>query len=191
MVTGIAAQTSSVSRANPATSGPGGSYTVRRGDTLRGIARQLGTDVGTLATLNGIRDPNRIYAGQVLQTPAGDARTYTVVRGDTLGAIARRHDVSLVSLIAANPSIRNANLIHPGQSIAIPGAASENRTSPSSVQRIDPVAAPRAVDGTLSLSAADVLNLKKVLQTEWVQSAGEPQARGIVDTILNRQASGR
>ncbi|MGF6605491.1 hypothetical protein OKW45_000391 [Paraburkholderia sp. WSM4175] len=44
---------------------------------------------------------------------------------------------------------------------------------------------------TLTLTPKDVLDLKKTLQTEWVQWAGEMQAKGIIDTILNRVASGR
>lgn len=54
-----------------------------------------------------------------------------------------------------------------------------------------PVNGPARVGGdALRLSAQDVIDLKKTLQTEWVQSAGTDQAKGIVDTILNRRASG-
>lgn len=42
---------------------------------------------------------------------------------------------------------------------------------------------------SLSLSAQDVIDLKKTVQTEW-NPRYEGQGRGIVDTILNRQASG-
>lgn len=41
-------------------------YTVRRGDTLSGISARLGVSVDTLATLNHISNPNRIYIGQRL-----------------------------------------------------------------------------------------------------------------------------
>lgn len=41
-------------------------YTIRRGDTLSGIASRLGVSVGALATRNHISNPNRIYAGQRL-----------------------------------------------------------------------------------------------------------------------------
>lgn len=41
----------------------------------------------------------------------------------------------------------------------------------------------------LALSEQDIIDIKKTLQTEWVQSAGDEQAKGIVDTILNRLAS--
>lgn len=48
---------------------------------------------------------------------------YIVKRGDTLAALAARHGVTLPALLAANPSIKNANLIFIGQRLQIPGAA--------------------------------------------------------------------
>jgi LysM repeat protein len=39
---------------------------VQRGDTLAGIAAQLGTTVDYLAASNGITNPDLIYAGQTL-----------------------------------------------------------------------------------------------------------------------------
>lgn len=49
-------------------------YQVRSGDTLWGISRQTGVPVQRIAADNGIRDPDRIYAGQRLRleslTPA-------------------------------------------------------------------------------------------------------------------------
>ncbi len=42
--------------------------------------------------------------------------------GDTLSQIAKSKGISLKSLLAANPSIKNANKIRVGQSIKIPGA---------------------------------------------------------------------
>lgn len=44
-------------------------YTIQPGDTLSAIARRFGTTVERLASLNGIADPNRIYAGRTLQLP--------------------------------------------------------------------------------------------------------------------------
>lgn len=39
-------------------------YTIHSGDTLSGIAMKYGTTVGKLQQLNGISNPNKIYAGQ-------------------------------------------------------------------------------------------------------------------------------
>jgi LysM repeat protein len=44
----------------------GGTYVVQPGDTMSGIAAQLGTTVEDLAAANGIADPDLIYAGQKL-----------------------------------------------------------------------------------------------------------------------------
>src|SRR5262249_41652437 len=43
----------------------------------------------------------------------------------------------------------------------------------------------------ISLSPQEIVDLKKTVATEWVQSAGDLQGKGIIDTILNRKASGK
>ena len=48
-----------------------GSYTIVRGDTLANIARRFGTTVQAIVSLNGIANPNLIFAGQVLRIPGG------------------------------------------------------------------------------------------------------------------------
>lgn len=42
-------------------------YTIKKGDTLSGIAKKYGTTYQYLAKLNGIPDPNKIYAGQKIR----------------------------------------------------------------------------------------------------------------------------
>lgn len=51
------------------------------------------------------------------------SRSYNVVSGDCLWNIARRNGVSLQALIAANPQIKNPDLIYPGQQIHLPGGS--------------------------------------------------------------------
>lgn len=46
--------------------GSGGVHVVQPGETLDGIAAQLGTSIDDLTTQNGITDPSLIYAGQPL-----------------------------------------------------------------------------------------------------------------------------
>ena len=45
---------------------------------------------------------------------------YMVRKGDTLWGIAKRYGVALTALIAANPQIKNPNLIYPGDRVNIP-----------------------------------------------------------------------
>lgn len=44
-------------------------YTVKSGDTLSGIAKKYGTTVAKLVELNGIKNANLIYKGQVIKLP--------------------------------------------------------------------------------------------------------------------------
>lgn len=47
-------------------------------------------------------------------------RIHTVVKGDTLWGIAKRYGVALTDVIAANPQIRNPNLIYAGEQVTLP-----------------------------------------------------------------------
>ena len=59
-------------------------YRVRPGDTLGGIASRFNTSVSALASLNGISNPNMIYAGQTLRLPgSGSAPAPTPVAPPT------------------------------------------------------------------------------------------------------------
>lgn len=152
-------------------------YTVQPGDTLFVIAERFGVDMDDLALRNNIRDPNVIRVGYVLIIREA-ANVYLVKAGDTLSQIASTHGTTVNAIIAANPRIRNPNMISVGQSIVIPANTGGSSNTGGGGQ-----------SGHLSLSEKDIRDIKKTLQTEWVQSAGEDQAMGIVDTILNRLAS--
>jgi LysM repeat protein len=79
--------------------------------------------VAELATLNGIANPNRIYAGQSLcvqAVPSQRQGTYYTVRwGDTLSSIAWQFGVGYWDLVAAN-NLSNPNWIYAGQVLWIP-----------------------------------------------------------------------
>ncbi len=61
-------------KSSPApSSGGGGTYTVRAGDTLGGIAARHRTTVSAIASANGIRNVNLIYTGQKLRIPGGSS----------------------------------------------------------------------------------------------------------------------
>jgi LysM repeat protein len=135
----------------PATAVPGGGgtppagnvYIIQRGDTLGRIAVRFNTTVATLAQLNGITNPNTIYAGQRLIIPVAgqdgsvgvpqqpppaptaapsapaEPKSYVVQPGDTLFKIAVRNHVTIAAIAQAN-GIRNTNLVYVGQRLIIP-----------------------------------------------------------------------
>jgi murein DD-endopeptidase MepM/ murein hydrolase activator NlpD len=69
--------------------GPAGDrHTVRSGETLSGIAGRHDVGVTELAQANGLGWPYRVYAGQKLRIPGGDApQTATVELGDNEGSV--------------------------------------------------------------------------------------------------------
>lgn len=94
-------------------------YIVVPGDTLSKIAAKFSTTWQALASLNGIADPNKIFAGQQLKVPNGvQAQTYVIQGGDTLGKIAARFNTTVQRLASIN-RISDPNKIYKGQVIRI------------------------------------------------------------------------
>ena len=112
-------------------------YTVRRGDTLGGIAQRHGVTAAKLRAWNGIRG-SQIHPGDTLvvraQPNAGSSgrtasrasvagsTSYRVKSGDNLQAIANRHGVSVNDLLAWNDL--SSSRIYPGQTLAVRGNGS-------------------------------------------------------------------
>lgn len=99
-----------------------GTYVVKAGDTLSGIAAAHGTSWQELQRINGLANANLIYPGQILKLsggkPAPQKRTYVVKAGDNLSAIAARFGTSWQALAQKN-GIQTPNLIFPGQVLKI------------------------------------------------------------------------
>jgi len=53
-------------------------------------------------------------------SPSG--RTHTVDYGDTLSSVAKQYGVDLKGLLAANPQVRNPDVVYPGDTLQIPTA---------------------------------------------------------------------
>ena len=95
-------------------------YTVKPGDTLSRIAVRFDTTVAKLASLNGIANPDRIWADSTLcvrEQPAGFS--YTVKRGDTLTRLSVRYGWPVKYLAEIN-KIKDPNKIKIGQVLFIP-----------------------------------------------------------------------
>lgn len=122
---------------NHSTSSATGTYTVKSGDNLSSIAAKFGTTYESLARINNITNPNRIYVGQVLRlssnsstsvnhssnASASVAGTYTVKSGDTLSGIAAQLGTSYEALAQRN-HISNPNRIYVGQVLQVSGSSS-------------------------------------------------------------------
>lgn len=94
-------------------------HVVQYGETLSSIATRYSTTYQALASLNGLSNPNMIYAGQVLKVSgvASATRTYTVQYGDNLSSIATKLGTTYQSLAQRN-GLSNPNLIYPGQTLS-------------------------------------------------------------------------
>ena len=128
-------------------------YTIKRGDTISGIAERYGLTTQALLTLNKLSRTSIIYPGQVILlsgssiaitpvsnvTPieAGDPPStpptsspapvinnrYTIKTGDTVTSIAARFGVSVDAILAAN-GLTRTSIIYAGRTLTIPGVVS-------------------------------------------------------------------
>jgi len=132
-------------------------YTIRKNDTLGGIARRHGMSAATLANYNGLTLKSKIYAGKTLRIPAtvkttssvtktsaapADGSVYVVKSGDTLGGIAQKHGVRTADLAAANNlDVRKPILV--GQKLIIPAGAGKKAGTAASSSAAKPAASTK------------------------------------------------
>jgi len=116
--------------------GLAGSYRVKAGETLGGIAVRTGVSVAQLRAANPrLKNADVVQAGWVLtlpsrgaaaapsaSRPAAPARAgaYTVKDGENLTVIARRFGLSLNQLLGANPQYRGGKAVWAGAKLVIP-----------------------------------------------------------------------
>lgn len=130
-------------------SGTETTYTVKRGDTLSGIAFRYGVSYKDLMKWNNLTT-TLIFPGDVLKikggSPSGNSSgsstsggnkgitTYTVKKGDSLWKISRQFGITIAQLKSLN-NLRS-DVIYPGQKLTVKGSAntgsgSSNQTSGS------------------------------------------------------------
>ncbi len=97
-------------------------YSVEPGDTLSQIASDHGVSTAALAEANGISDPNKLWAGQVLEIPGATSSpaVYVVQPGETLGEIAQKFNTSVTAISQLN-GITNPNVVYAGTRLQISG----------------------------------------------------------------------
>ena len=100
-------------------------YTVKSGDTLSGIASKYGTTTKALQSLNGITNPNLIYAGQKLIVSGkakakkkSTAKYHTVRSGDTVSGIAVKYGSTQKQIVNWN-KLASADKIYVGQKLRV------------------------------------------------------------------------
>ncbi len=109
----------------------GCAYRVQYGDNLFRIGLRYGVSYTYLAAVNGVFDPNVIYAGMSLFVPCGSSapvfipprncapsQTYTVVPGDNLFRIALNYGTSINLLRSANGLY--GRVLRPGMQLTVP-----------------------------------------------------------------------
>jgi N-acetylmuramoyl-L-alanine amidase len=153
----------------PSPSGSGG-YTVRRGDTLSGIAARYGTSAAALAAANGMSVRGLLLAGRTLTVPGASAASsvssedvsgsesssggYLVRPGDTLSAIAARYGTSPTALAAANGMSVDGVLLA-GRTLTVPGGSSAPTPAAPSPAGAQPVAEYVSPGDVGAIAAAD------------------------------------
>ncbi len=105
---------------------PGGSYVVRRGDTVYSISRAHDVPVRSVIDANRLSAPYRIEVGQRLTIPAG--RFHIVQRGDTVSSISRQYNVGVAALTSLN-RIPPPYTIKVGERLQIPASQQRRPTA--------------------------------------------------------------
>ncbi|WP_276973078.1 murein transglycosylase D [Tatumella ptyseos] len=107
-----------------------GSYKVRRGDTLSGVAAKNGLSVAALKSFNNLRTAG-LKAGQILKLSPrntgavsqladnGNSITYQVRKGDSLSSIAARHGVNIRDVMRWNALLSDERSIRPGDKLTL------------------------------------------------------------------------
>ena len=116
-------------------------HRVQRGESLTGIAKSYGVDPAEIASLNRIKDANRIYVGMELVIPVVGVEgapvdapeqvtttVHTVRNGDTLAAIATRYNVTVDQIVGWN-EMGDADHITVGQKLTIRGGSPQKTAS--------------------------------------------------------------
>lgn len=118
-----------------------GSYVVKSGDTLYGIANKFGVSLNDLKALNKLTS-NLLQIGQVLLIPVAQGEetptnttTYVVQRGDSLYSIAQKYGTTVATLRQLNNL--TTDLLQIGQVLKVPQTGTSSSGNVYIVKRGD------------------------------------------------------
>lgn len=80
-------------------------YTIKKGDTLYGIAREYNINPELLAILNGLNSEDYIYPNQEILIPKSNYSYYVTKDGDTIDIVANKFNQSNKDLLNDNDII--------------------------------------------------------------------------------------
>jgi membrane-bound lytic murein transglycosylase D len=103
-----------------------GTYRVRHGDTMSGIAAARGIRLADLARWNGMASPRPLREGEVLRLTPAESRRHRVQRGETLTSVARRYDVQIADLVRWN-GLGSARPLREGETLLVEGPSTAAR----------------------------------------------------------------
>ena len=102
-------------------------YIIQPGDTLYFIINRFNVSISRILAANPGLNINNLRIGQTICIPSCPLNhtAYIIKPGDTLYRIAQAYNVSVSSILMANPSVE-ANYLRVGQRICIPTAPQSN-----------------------------------------------------------------
>ena len=125
------------------------SYIVREGDTLATIAVQTGVDPEALMRINGLRDSDHIYEGQVLTLATGGARA-----ADELAAAQALEDERVDEAAAEQARAHSGPILNAAEAQEQGPALLSDAAAPASADPIDYSVQP---DGSVVVVAAETI----------------------------------
>ncbi|MGO9612857.1 MAG: LysM peptidoglycan-binding domain-containing protein [Dissulfurispiraceae bacterium] len=134
-------------------------HTVRKGESLKKIAKKYSTSQQELKEINKLKS-GKVKAGQGLLVRKVEPQTYTVKTGDTIAKISRKFNVSADKLKEIN-DLQNDSL-KPGQQLVLAKKTDEIKNdgaAVSSISAYDP-------DKTSALASAKLQEVKELSASE-------------------------
>ncbi|MDG2050856.1 MAG: LysM peptidoglycan-binding domain-containing protein, partial [Myxococcota bacterium] len=137
-----------------------GRYTIQRGDTLQGISRRFGVSEKELTSLNGLKNPNRIQPGQVLQLRRAPARPQNarIVQALPRKKTGGPPPASLAAPATGTPAPATDDSKNAGHAFAeVAAEAGQSRATDTTGLLADPNDYSVGHDGTIEVQAMETL----------------------------------